>query len=126
MHVMRVSYIIMVHELGFCPSAPPGFQANYVSPSNANCNEDGITISCAVSPGERIELLCGVTGNPLPNVTSSVGSDNRIVFDRAMASDAGNYTCIASSDKFPQGNITRRFRLLVGGELMIAIGISAR
>ena len=66
--------------------------------------------------GEGITFLCGAVGNPTPNVTTSVGSGSSIVLDQVMKSNVGNYSCTATSDRFPQSAITRQFQLFVGGK----------
>ena len=63
-------------------------------------------------------LLCNAMGNPTPVVTVNPAiapiSDNKIVFTTVAMSDAGTYTCTASSPGF--ADVSRQFQLMVGGK----------
>ena len=74
---------------------------------------------CAARTGSSVTLICNAMGNPQPEITFTPAnapiSGNNIVFPMVSVSNAGNYTCTASSPGFD--DIERRFQLMVGGKL---------
>lgn len=110
-------------QIVFFPSDPPRFQSDFVSPVNTNSSVLDDRIVIATLPGTSLTLLCGVEGNPPPSVNYSftggtpMVTNGNILINPVMVSSAGNYTCLAFSDRFPE-IVYRTFQVFVGGELL--------
>ena len=107
------------------PLDPPQFPASIVTPSTFNCSSDGQI--CASYPGASATFFCDAVGNPLPTVTRSTSgvsdqsnvdlvTERDITFNSVTPSNAGTYTCMATSQVLSESfTITRTIRLYVGG-----------
>lgn len=113
----------------YFPSDPPQFQAAIITADTFNCSSN--YEMCASYPGISATILCGADGNPLPTVNRSVsgvsdlsnvdlltGSD--ITINSVTPSNAGTYTCVATSQVLSEPLIrTRTVRLYVGGKFVL-------
>ena len=103
---------------------PPEFPDQAYSPETINCNRQGNSFECAASLGTpTVAFNCAAVGNPTPMVQiSHPGGHNTATADYVITitsvrrENAGTYSCSATSSTiFPQVNVTRMFRLYVGG-----------
>ena len=120
----HVQYSTLYFYPCLCCTDPPEFPDQTYSPDTLNCTEQGTSFLCAAYPGTpTVTFSCAAVGNPTPNVQiSHPGIDNTATADYIItitsvrSENAGPYSCSATSSTiFPQVNVTRMFRLYVGG-----------